>query len=115
MWSAFFQFASDPNPAHRDFVNNIIEMKEEIDMASTLLMEISKDEQERARFRSRRMAETDRISNLLTVEERGRTRGRTEGRAEALIGVAKNLRAGGMGVDDIAKATGLTVDDILRL
>ena len=41
--------------------------------------------------------------------------GREEGRVEALIGVAKNLRANGMGVDDVAKATGLTVDDVLRL
>ncbi|MDR3013018.1 MAG: hypothetical protein LBU70_07395 [Chitinispirillales bacterium] len=40
-------------------------------MASTLLMEISKDERERAVFRSRRMAETDRISDILTAEARG--------------------------------------------
>ena len=57
----------------------------------TPLMEISKDEQERARFRSRRMAETDRISNLLTVEERGRTRGRAEGMA---LGEAKGRTEG---------------------
>ena len=40
-------------------------------MASALLQEISKDERERAVFRSRRMAETDRISNILTAEARG--------------------------------------------
>ena len=33
---------------------------------------ISKDEHERARLRSRRMAETDRISDLLTAQARGR-------------------------------------------
>ena len=44
-------------------------------MASTLLQEISKDERERAIMRSRRMAETDRVSNLLTAEARGEARG----------------------------------------
>jgi len=37
-------------------------------MAATLLLETSKDEQERARFRSRRVFETDMESNLRTVE-----------------------------------------------
>jgi len=63
----------------------------------TPLMEISKDEQERARFRSRRMAETDRISNLLTVEERGRTRGMDEVLA---------LMDKGLSTDEIKKILG---------
>ena len=45
-------------------------------MASTLLMGISKDEHERAVFRSRRMAETDNASNILTAEARGELRER---------------------------------------
>jgi len=52
-------------------------------MAATLLQEISKDEQERARFRSRRMFETDMNSNILSAEENGRIKGITE--AFALI------------------------------
>jgi len=40
---------------------------------------------------------------------------RKDARMEEKLEIAKNLRASGMGVDDIAKATGLTVDDILRL
>ena len=44
-------------------------------MAATLLREISRDERERAILRSRRMAETDRISDLLTSEEKGEIRG----------------------------------------
>ena len=106
MWSAFFQFASDPNPARRDFINTIIEMKEEIDMASTLLMEISKDEQERARFRSRRMAETDRISNLLTVEERGRTESIALGRTRGMARVFELLEKG-VSLEDAKKILGI--------
>ena len=44
-------------------------------MAATLLQEISKDERERAILRSRRMAETDRISDLLTSERKGKIEG----------------------------------------
>jgi len=71
-WSLFLKFASDP--VQRPLINDIIQEKEEIDMAATLLQEISKDEHERARLRSRRMAEHDRISDLLTAEEKGEIR-----------------------------------------
>ena len=43
-------------------------------MATALLREISKDEHERARLRSRRMYETDMISDRLTSEEIGEIR-----------------------------------------
>jgi len=51
-------------------------------MAASLLREITQDERERAVARSRRMYETDMISNLLTAEERGEIKGKAEGRAE---------------------------------
>ena len=43
-------------------------------MAAALLREISQDEHERARARSRRMYETDMISDRLTSEEIGELR-----------------------------------------
>jgi len=50
------------------------------------------------------------------AEERGEARGKKDGRREQAIQIAKKLKdAGRMGVDDIAQATGLTVDDVLRL
>ena len=84
-------------------------------MASALLMEISKDEQERARFRSRRMAETDRISNLLTVEARGEARGKAEGKAEGISEVALNMKRDGMPVETITRLTNLSVQEIEKL
>jgi hypothetical protein len=48
-------------------------------------------------------------------EQNGLADGERKGRAEALTEVAKNLKSGGMGVNDIAKATGLTADEILRI
>jgi predicted transposase/invertase (TIGR01784 family) len=73
-WSLFVKYAQDP--LQRCIINDIIKEKKEIGMAATLLQEISKDEHERARLRSRRMYETDRISDLLTAEARGEIRER---------------------------------------
>jgi len=73
-WSMFFRFAQEP--VQRNRINDIITGKKEIGMAAALLQEISKDENERARLRSRRMYEMDQVSNILTAEERGEIRER---------------------------------------
>jgi len=88
-WSLFFKYAQDP--VHRNLINDIINGKEEIAMAAALLQEISQDERERAILRSRRMAETDRISDLLTAEERGEIRGEAKGREEILSLLRKGI------------------------
>ena len=61
---------------HRNKINDIIKDKKEIAMAASLLREISKDEHERARLRSRRMYEMDKESDRLTSEEIGEIRER---------------------------------------
>jgi len=80
-WSLFLQFAQDP--VHRSKINAIIKDKEEIGMAATILQEVSRDEHERARLRSRRMYQTDRISDLLTAKEKGEIEGEMRGEARA--------------------------------
>ena len=47
--------------------------------------------------------------------EEGREEGREMGERKRAIEIARNLQAEGMSVDAIARATGLTVDDVLRL
>ena len=47
-------------------------------MAGALLLDISQDERERAKLRSKRMYETDQISNILTAEARGEARANTK-------------------------------------
>ena len=81
MWSAFLGYASDPS--HRKLINEMIERKEALGMASTILMNISKDDHERAKFRSRRKFETDLASNILTAEARGKREGIAEGEKKA--------------------------------
>jgi predicted transposase/invertase (TIGR01784 family) len=52
------------------------------------------------------------LKDAVAVAERD---GEARGKRQQSIEIARNLRADGMGVDAIARATGLTVDDVLRL
>jgi predicted transposase YdaD len=70
-------------------------------------MEISQDERQRAIMRSRRMYETDRMSDLLTAKD--------EGGREKAFAIARKLRAKGISVEDTAEATELTIDEVLQL
>jgi hypothetical protein len=51
MWGLFFGYAQDPR--YREIINAIIKTKEEVGMATELLLEVSQDAAERARIRSR--------------------------------------------------------------
>lgn len=104
-WAVFFQYASEPK--YRDRVNDVIETKEELKMAGELLMSISQDERERAVFRSRRMYQTDRESDLATAEDRGKRSG--------IIEIARNMLSEGLPLDIITKCTGLTHCEIEKL
>lgn len=72
---------------------------------------LSQDEETRARYRSRLMAESDRASALLRAEQRGKAEGITEGKAE----VAKTALAAGVSLEMISKLTGLDQAAILKL
>ena len=112
-WSVFFQYA--PDPEHREMVNKIIESEEVLQVAGNLLMSISQNEQERAIFRSRRKFQTDMQSNWATAEDNGRKIGREEGRVEGKIEVARNLLKINLPLDQIAIATGLTIEEVGHL
>ena len=97
-WAVFFRYADVP--AYREAVNKVIESKEVLQVAGSLLMSVSKDERERAIFRSRRMFQTDQESNIATAE------------ARAMYKVAQNALLMNMSVDDIIKLTGLTIKEV---
>jgi predicted transposase/invertase (TIGR01784 family) len=73
MWSAFFAYASDRK--YNRLLKEMIAAKEEIKMASELLQTISKDEIERAHFRSRRMFQMDMEHGRLVARDEGRAEG----------------------------------------
>ena len=70
-------------------------------------------------FRSRRMYQTDRESDMATAEDRGIQKGRIEGRVEGKVEgrteVARNAIDIGMDIDMIIKLTGLTFEEIESL
>ena len=102
MWSIFFKFAQDVK--QRDVVNKVIAEKGEIAMASALLMEISQDEKEQARYRSRRMFETDKAHNILTAEERGENRAKLE--------MVRNMKTKGFTNAVISDISGFTIAEV---
>jgi predicted transposase/invertase (TIGR01784 family) len=113
-WAVFFRYANIPE--YRETVNKVIESKEALQMAGTLLLGVSQSEHERAIFRSRRMFQSDLNSNLATAEARGEARGETRGEArgktEKALDVAKNALKMNLPIDDIAKLTGLATKEI---
>ena len=76
-------------------------------MAKKLLSTISRDERERALFRSRRMFQMDMDHNLAVALDKGQEKARIE--------IAKNLLKTKLSSDEIAKVTGLTLQEIEAL
>jgi len=92
----------------------ISEELEEIAMSDSIIKKaveqwdwLSQDEETRARYRSRLMAESDRASALLRAEQRGEQKKAFE--------VAKTALAAGVSLETIAKLTGLDQTTILKL
>ena len=124
-WALFLRYANVPR--YRGIVNKIIASKEEIEMAGNLLMSISKDERERAVFRSRRIYRTDHESDLATAWDNGRNAGRIEGERMGRIegertgertgkeNVAREMIADGVPDESIMRYTGLTRSEITAL
>ena len=89
-------------------------------MAGDLLMSISKDERERAVFRSRRMYQTDLASDLATAEDRGERRGieigerrgAERGERNRSFEVARRMLRRNRPVDEIAEITDLSVEEV---
>ena len=77
-------------------------------MAGDLLMSISKDERERAVFRSRRMYQTDLASDLATAEDRGIKIGE---RSKSLD-IARRMLRRNRPVAEIVEDTGLSAEDV---
>jgi len=136
MWTLFFGFAN--RPEYGKIMKAIFRKNKEVDMAGTLLKSISKDERERAHFRSRRMFQTDMEHNLITARQNGivigEKRGITIGEKRGIsIGEkrgeeravkrnkeereesAKTLMLNGVPVDVIVKSMKLTPDEIKTL
>ena len=92
-------------------------------MAGDLLMSVSKDEHERAVFRSRRMYQSDLESNIATAEKRGEIRGEKRGEKRGEIRgerrtkltIAANMFKHNAPIDEIIDDTELTREEVENL
>ncbi len=116
---------------YRDIVNEIIDSMEVLQMIAEKLMSISQNEDERARFRSRRKFLTDYQSDMNTSWDnglaegiiKGREEGITEGiakgiatgRAEGFMEVARKMLKRGRPLEEILEDTGLSREEVERL
>jgi predicted transposase/invertase (TIGR01784 family) len=104
-WAVFFRYADIPE--YREAVNKVIESKEALQMAGNLLMSVSKDERERAIYRSRRMYQSDLDSNIATAEYRGEQ--------NKAVTIAGNMLKRNRPIEEIIEDTGLTREEVENL
>ena len=92
-WALFLRYAQDPR--YRKKINEIIDSEEELQVAGEMLMSISKNQEERALYRSREKYRMDLQSNLATAWDNGHQEGLREGHQEGLReGHQEGLREG---------------------
>ncbi|MDR1231105.1 MAG: Rpn family recombination-promoting nuclease/putative transposase [Spirochaetaceae bacterium] len=77
MWAVFFRYITDTSKC--DKINTILETEEGIAMANQVLMTISRDEEEHARYMSRFKFEADLQSRIAGAREDGERKGRRTG------------------------------------
>ena len=94
LWALFLAIGSDPT--QRELFNKMIAARREIGMAVELLQTISRDENERARFRARRKFQMDMEHGLIVAGD------------ERAIAIAKKLLKRNRPIDEIIEDTGLT-------
>ncbi|MDR2105082.1 MAG: Rpn family recombination-promoting nuclease/putative transposase [Deferribacteraceae bacterium] len=104
-WSVFIKYADNPN--YEGLIESITAARREIKMANEVLVHISQDEHERAKFRSRRKFLADWDHSMIV----SRKEGKAEGKAE----VALEMLQKGMDISLISELTNLSISEIETL
>lgn len=97
----------------------LAEKNQKIKKAYDVLQIISKDEKARMVYEAREAELRDQLTRVKSAENKGRAEGRVEGREEGRVEgkaeVAKNLLNLGMEISLVAKATGMTEEEVKEL
>ncbi|GHV09357.1 hypothetical protein FACS1894217_13460 [Clostridia bacterium] len=109
MLSVFLKYADDER--YQIKIQEMALVKEEIQLATQILTSISTDEDERARFRSRRRWEFDQQHTRIATLREGEAKGRALGKLE----IARKMLRFGTPVEQIAELTELPVAEIRAL
>ena len=116
-WALFLRYAQDPR--YRKKINKIIDSEEELQVAGEMLMSISKNQEERALYRSREKYRMDLQSNLATAWDNGHQEGLREGHQEGEKGrqwsTAQIMLAANEPVEKILAYSGLTEAELEAL
>jgi predicted transposase/invertase (TIGR01784 family) len=101
-WAVFFKYVGDESK--RDILNNILEGAEGIQMATNILLTVSKDEEARAQYESELRFQLDQSSRMAGAKK--------EGRKEAQIEMAKKMLKRGISIEDVLEDSGLTIEEL---
>ena len=124
-WAVFFQYLTNKSKRHK--INEILKYEEGIAMATEALLNISRDEVERARLMSEYKYQLDTQSKLVHAKREGRREGRLEGHREGRLeghqegylegreAVARNALAKGFSPETVHDITGLDLETIKGL
>jgi predicted transposase/invertase (TIGR01784 family) len=113
MWAVYFRYLTDKTK--RRTINEIVKHEEGIDMASEVLLTISKDERERARLMTEYKSVTDVQSKVVHARRVGIQEGLLKGMQKGIWETARAAKKEGANAEFIAKITGLSLDEIARL
>ena len=111
-WAVFLEYLTRRDK--RDKINMIVEYEEGIAMASQVLMNVSKDEIERARLLSEYKYQMDMQSKLVTAKKEGKLEEKLERDKEELEN-ARNALAKGYPLETIHDITGLDIETLKNL
>jgi predicted transposase/invertase (TIGR01784 family) len=128
-WSIFFRFLRDVTK--RQIINEILAEEEGIAMAGAVLQTISRNQEERLRLITEHKNIMDWQSGMVEARregieegivkgrvegiEEGIVKGRVDGITETRVENAKNLLSDGIEPERVAKYSGLSLDDVLKL
>jgi predicted transposase/invertase (TIGR01784 family) len=109
-WLAYF----DPD-SPEDLIEEVIKMDAAIQKAQERLTFVANDKEALREYHMREMALSDWTSGVNHARREGRMEGLTEGRRERDKAIARNLKAMGIPIGQIAQGTGLSEDQIREL
>jgi len=121
-WAVYLEYLTDRK--RRGIINEIVSLEEGIAMASSVLLTISRDEEERARILRAEKTELDYIIFMGHAKEVGLAEGREQGlqqgleqglqqgREKAILETAWKMQEIGLTAEQIKAATGITLDII---
>jgi predicted transposase/invertase (TIGR01784 family) len=116
-WAVFFQYLTNRNK--RKKINEVVKYEEGIAMAGKVLLEISRDEHERARLMSEYKYELDTQSRIVDAKRagvrEGMQKGIQKGMQKGIRETARSFKKMGIPIEQIAAGTGLSEDQIKEL